>query len=131
VNKKSVFCITIIIAATLVAKEKLNKESFIAKPKQKKESRTTILESIATLIMYNAKINPQVIEQAARLEQNLLEHGTQLLAQEKNSFFVTAELNSLQEYRTHLQEISSHLESCTRLLTQSCSKLKKISCPIS
>ncbi len=136
-NKKSVFCISIIIAATLVATEKLNKESFIAKPKQKKESRTAILESTAQLIMNNAKINPKNIEMSAQHGQIILEHGTLLLSQEKNSFFNTAEPNALQEFRSLHQEynqlqqkIYSMQKSCDKIIAQSCAMLNKtISAP--
>lgn len=131
-NKKVILCLTICIAITIIATEKLAKESFIIKPKPKKESRSSILESIATLLMNNAKINPKVIEQAARLEQSLLEHGTVLLAQEKNSPFDSAENSALQEYRTcqqechaRLQEISSSLEWCNSSLAQSFANLNK------
>jgi len=125
-NKKSVLIFIVFTFLTTIASEKLVKESFIAQPKQKKESRSSLNESIGNLIMQNAQSNSKIIEESARLEQRLLTHGTQLLSQEKNSIFDNAPVATLQAYRNAQQELASNLETCHNLLQQSYIKLNQI-----
>ncbi len=127
-NKNHAFIITIFLVLSLVAAEKLGKESFIAQPKPKKESRSSLQEDIATLLMHTTQQNPHIIEREARVEQRLLRYGSQLLAQDKNSFFATAGIKELQEFRALLQELSSAQETYSQFLVQLDTKFNKLMC---
>lgn len=122
-NNKLLLSLLLIITLSIVSTEKSTKESFIIPPKQKKESRSAVQEAIGDLLMDNARCNPKVMEQSLRLEHIMLEQGNNLLKQNKNSFVMKADLSELQKFRSALEEVKSTLETCSRLIEQSCSKL--------
>jgi hypothetical protein len=111
VNKKLLLYSIVFLVFSIVATEKIIKESFIVQPKPKRESRGTINEAIGTLILGNNKKCAQLTRLIANLQEFLIDQGDALLCQEKNSLFVSGEINDLQGYRARQQKLSDDLDT--------------------
>lgn len=117
------FCL---LCATCVVGEKSTQESFTIQPRPKKESHATINEANGRLILTNNKKCAQLIKYIADFEEFLIDEGDILLSQQKNSFFVAADSNQVQEYRSTQQELTKALDSCYTLLHQVKTKLRDV-----
>lgn len=86
-------------------------ESFIAVPKPKKESDSTIKEGCGNLMLINDKKSAYLHIATGDLQKTLVDHEIVLINQEKNSFFVTAKSAQLQKYRAVQEKIGQTLDN--------------------
>lgn len=127
-NKKFLFLLVGFVI-TLVATEKIADESFIVPPKPRKESRNHILEDIGSLLMVSAKESAQDIQSSALVQELFVEDGRQLLTQEKNCIFATADSTQLHEYRALIKELSYARDRWNKAKQQIMAKRQKIVAP--
>ncbi len=103
-NKKIVILllcsvVTLIVAATCI------QESFVVKPQPKKQSANKVKEAIGSDLFKTAKSFAQLSQVSAEFQEAIIDDGSTLMQQPKNSYFN-------QEYDNFIVKLNNKIITC-------------------